>query len=142
MTAAAAKHPVAALERWAHLRGTSAFVVVGSLQSAAGAAFADRVVRGAALPLPTDAKDPRHADVLIVIGRVAHKLAPHLVALCERLPAHARVLAFDDDDDDVYACARADAIIAVDVLVRGIPPDEGAVARALTSLFAPRTAAP
>ncbi len=133
-------HPVEHLERWARLRGRSALVVTGCLKSTAARAFADRVEAGEALPLPTDARDPRQADVLIVIGRVSHKLAPHLVDLRAQLPADARVLAFDDDDDDVYAAARADAVVDVDVLVRGLPPDEGTILRALEALFAPRPA--
>ena len=126
------------VRRWARLRGRSALVVVGSLASAAARDFADRVKEGDALPLPCDAHDPRQADVLVVVGRVSHKLAPHLVSLRQLLKADARVIAFDDDDDDVYAVARADAVVDVDVLVRGLPPDEGTVHRALDALFAPR----
>lgn len=131
---------VAHLERWAVLRGRSALVVTGCLSSAAARSFAARLEDGDALPLPTDARDPRQADVLIIVGRVSHKLAPHLVALRAELPDDARVLAFDDDDDDVYAAARADAVVDVDVLVRGLPPDEGTLLRALEALFAPRSA--
>ena len=133
-----AEQPLPQLQKWAALRGRSALVVVGALASADARAFADRVVEGDALPLPTDATDPAHADVLIIIGRVSHKLAPALVALCAALPADARVLAFDDDDDVHYAVARADAVVDVDVLVHGIPPDEELLGRALDALFADR----
>lgn len=133
--------PVVSVERWARLRGRCALVVVGCLTSAAARSFAARVVEGSALPLPTDARDPRQADVLIVIGRISHKLAPHLVALRELLRPHARVLAFDDPADDavaVYAAARADAVVEVDVLVRSLPPDAAVLQRALVALFEER----
>ncbi|MDP2344498.1 MAG: hypothetical protein Q8O67_26320 [Deltaproteobacteria bacterium] len=130
----------ARVQRWAALRGRSALVVTGALSSPAARTFADRVVDGDALPLPTDAADPQQADVLIVIGRISHKLAPALVALCAALPRGARVLAFDDVDDAHYAVARADAVVAVDVLVEGIPPDEETLGRALEALFAERPA--
>lgn len=126
------------LHRWATLRGRTALVFVGALGSAAARAFAERLVDGDALPLPTDAIDPEHADVLIVIGRVSHKLAPALVQLSASLPKNARVLAFDDDDEPSYAATRADAVIDVDVLVRGLPPDIKTIDRALQALFARR----
>ncbi len=135
---ATTENPVVSVERWATLRGRSALVVVGCVATAAARDFADRVVDGSALPLPTDARDPRQADVLIVVGRVSHKLAPHLVELFQALPDDARVIAFDDDDDDVYAVARADSVVDVDVLVRGLPPDEGTLQRALVALFGAR----
>jgi len=127
--------PLQTVERWARLRGRCALVVVGALPSAAARSFADRVVDGDALPLPTDARDPRRADVLIIVGRVAHKLAPHLVSLRGLMRSDARVLAFDEDDVDTYAVARADAIVDVDVLVRALPPDADMLQRALVALF-------
>jgi NADH:ubiquinone oxidoreductase subunit B-like Fe-S oxidoreductase len=135
-----AKETAERVQRWAALRGRSALVVVGALSSPAARTFAERVVDGDALPLPTDAADPAQADVLIVIGRIAHKLAPALVALCSALPKNARVLAFDDADDAHYAVARADAVVDVDVLVEGIPPDDETLGRALDALFAPKAA--
>ena len=126
------------MQRWAALRGRSALVVVGALASPEARTFAARVVDGDALPVPTDAVDPQQADVLIVIGRISHKLAPALVALCASLPPGARVLAFDDVDDAHYAVARADAVVAVDVLVEGIPPDPATLDRALAALFTER----
>ncbi len=130
------------LQRWAALRGRCALVVVGALSSPAARAFAERVTDGDALPLPTDARDPAQADVLVIIGRISHKLAPALLSLHGALPAGARVLAFDDDDDVHYAVARADAIVDVDVLVPGMPPDDETLARALQALFADAGVAP
>ena len=135
-----AEDSAAQVQRWAKLRGRSALVITGALSSPAARAFAERVADGDALPLPTDAADPGQADVLVIIGRISHKLAPALVALCAGLPPSARVLAFDDDDDVHYAVARADAVVDVDVLVHGIPPDTETLGRALEALFQDRPA--
>jgi Ni,Fe-hydrogenase III small subunit len=126
----------ARLARWARLRGRSAFVVVGCLDSDAARAFADRLIAGDALSIPVDARRPERADVLVVVGRVTHKLAPVLVAAQRRMGPGAVVLAFDSDEPPHYAAAPADAVIAVDVLVRGLSPDDGALRRALAAVDA------
>jgi hypothetical protein len=65
---------------------------------------------------------------------VSHKLAPSLVAARRRMSRGAVVLAFDGDDPPHYAAARADAVVAVDVMVRGLSPDDGALRRALAAV--------
>ncbi len=124
----------ARLSRWRRLRGRSALVVVGALASDAARGFASRVAGGQALPIPVDAGSPARADVLVIVGRVTPKLAPVLSAARRQMGPDAVVLAFDEDDDDHHAAARADAVVDVDVLVRGIPPDEAALQRALDAL--------
>jgi hypothetical protein len=124
----------ARLARWRRLRGRSALVVVGALASDAARSFAARVAGGQALPIPVDAGSPARADVLVIVGRVTPKLASALSAARRQMGPDAVVLAFDEDDDDHHAAARADAVVDVDVLVRGIPPDEAALQRALDAL--------
>jgi hypothetical protein len=125
---------LASLRRWVRLRGRSALVVTGALDGDAARAFADRVAAGGVLPIPVDADGPARADVLVVIGRVSRKLAPVLVAARRRLAPGAVVLAFDTDDAPHPAAARADDVIDVDVLVRGVPPDDAMLQRALAAL--------
>ncbi len=122
------------LAGWARLRGRSALVVVGALDGGAARAFAGRVVAGDVLPIPVDATDAARADVLVVVGRVSPRLAPVLVATRQRLAAGAVVLAFDTDDGHAGPAVPADAVIAVDVVVRGVPPGEAALTRALDAL--------
>ncbi|MBM4282538.1 MAG: hypothetical protein FJ137_17900 [Deltaproteobacteria bacterium] len=121
------------LARWAQLRGRSALVVVGALDGGTARAFAARVVAGDVLPMPVDATDAGRADVLVIIGRVSPRLAPVLVATRQRLAAGAVVLAFDTDDDAGPA-VPADAVIDVDVVVRGAPPGDAALTAALDAL--------
>ena len=124
----------AGLRRWVRLRGRSALVVVGALDGEAARAFAQRLAAGDVLPIPVDAERPALADVLVVVGRVSRKLAPVLAGARRRLAPGAVVLAFDTDDAPHAAAARADDVIDVDVVVRGVPPDDETLHRALAAL--------
>ena len=125
---------LASLRRWVRLRGRSALVVIGTLDGDAARAFASRLGSGDVLPIPIDAGGPQRADVLVVVGRVSRKLGPVLVAARRRLAPGAVVLAFDTDDAPHPAAARADDVIDVDVVVRGVPPDDAMLQRALAAL--------
>jgi hypothetical protein len=125
---------LASVRRWIRLRGRSALVVTGALDGDAARAFAARLTAGELLPIPVDADGPRRADVLVVVGRVSRKLAPVLVSTRRRLAPGAVVLAFDTDDAPHAAAARVDDVIDVDVIVRGVPPDDAMLHRALAAL--------
>jgi hypothetical protein len=128
------KGTVAGLLRWARLRGRSAFVVVGALDGEPAGRFVARLRAGDVLPIPVDAIDIRHADVLVVAGRVSPRLAVLLRTARQRLVPGGVVLAFDTDDDDESTACRVDRVIEVDVLVRGMPPTEEMLGRALVAL--------
>jgi hypothetical protein len=124
------------LWRWARLRGRSAYVVIGALDSDAARAFAARLCAGDALPIPVDAPGPRHADVLVIVGRVGPRLASALVIARRQLAPGAVVLAFDTRDPPLAAVASPDEVVDVDVVVRGMPPSDAMLARALAALAA------
>lgn len=125
---------LAGLRRWARLRGRSALVVIGALDGDAALAFVDRLASGAVLPIPIDAQRPGRADVLVVVGRISRKLAPVVVSTARRLATGAVVLAFDTDEAVSDGAVRVDELIKVDVLVRGLPPDDATLLRALSAL--------
>jgi hypothetical protein len=122
------------LGQWARLRSRSALVVVGALDGDAARAFARRLVAGDVLPIPIDAHDARSADVLVVLGRIGHKLAPALRATRRQIAPGGVVLAFDTAEPLHAIAQRTDDVIDVDVVVRGIPPGDAVVARALAAL--------
>jgi hypothetical protein len=131
---------VAPLVRWARSRSRSAIAVVGALPGRAADPWA--MHRALPIGIPTDATDPRQADVLVVVGRISHKLAPFLVRTHAAMARPASVLLIElepalGSPPRLYpTVADVSAIIPVDVIVRGLPPTPRALARAFAALDA------
>jgi NADH:ubiquinone oxidoreductase subunit B-like Fe-S oxidoreductase len=99
-----------------------------------GESDTDAEREGDALPIPVDASGPWRADTLVVIGRIPRKLVAPLAAARRQLDTNGLVLAFDSAAEPHPALLSADAVIDVDVLVRGLPPDDDTLRRALDAL--------
>jgi hypothetical protein len=126
---------------WARGQSRVGLAVVGALPGPDAEAWA--APRLLPIGVPTDAQGPRQADLLVVVGRVSHKLAPFLVRTHAAMARPAAVLVVELDDRRPSALPRmygsvADvaAIIPVDVVVRGVAPSPAAVRRALAALAA------
>ncbi len=124
------------LWRWWRLRSRRGYLVTGALPSVAASEFVERLKHGAVLPLPFDAERPDDADVVVIVGRVSMKLRPHLAMIAERLPPGAQVVAIDDDAPLQPASLPAQAVLAVDAHVRGLPPTPDAL-QALVARLVP-----
>lgn len=128
------------LVRWARARSRVGIAVVGALPSRDADAWASH--RALPIGVPTDATDPRHADLLVVVGRVSHKLAPFLVRTHAAMARPTAVLLVElEPPTPVIArlyptVADVAAIIPVDVIVRGLPPSPPAMKRALAAIDA------
>ncbi|MCC7072222.1 MAG: hypothetical protein IT383_12920, partial [Deltaproteobacteria bacterium] len=84
---------LAPLARWARRRSRVGLAVVGALPGLDTAPWADP----RALPIgqPTDATAPRQADLLVVVGRISHKLSPFLVRTHAAMAQPSSVLVID-----------------------------------------------
>lgn len=128
------------LVRWARSRSRVGIAVVGALPSRAANDWATH--RALPIGVPTDAADPRQADLLVVVGRISHKLAPFIVRTHASMARPTAVLLIELEPVEVvlprlYATvADVSGIIPVDVVVRGLPPTPAALARALAALDA------
>jgi NADH-quinone oxidoreductase subunit B len=136
------------LLRWARAKSRVGLAVVGALPGADAAAFASP--RTLPIGIPTDAPNARQADVLVVVGRISHKLAPFLVRTHASMSRPAQVLVVDLEPRTpdrpgaprTYACVeRVEQILPVDVVLRSPMPHQDAVARALAALDARARAA-
>jgi hypothetical protein len=126
--------PDRTVRRWARLRGRSALYVAGVLPDEAARSFFLALLRGDLLPVPQALRAGR-ADLLVVVGDVPHKLAPVLLRAREAMAPPAQVLAFAPKSSPrSYASAPACEVLAIDVLVSGLPPDQAALDRALDGL--------
>lgn len=80
---------------------------------------------------------PKQADLLVVLGEVSHKLAPHLQRLHARMAdpcfvLHIRNLAVTSTS---YALVSSlEDILPVDVVIEGTPPDAAQTERGLLQL--------
>ncbi|MCC7111228.1 MAG: hypothetical protein IT382_18180, partial [Deltaproteobacteria bacterium] len=87
---------------------------------------------------PTDALAPRQADLLVVVGRVSHKLSPFLVRTHAAMAQPSSVLVIELEARSaapLYPSVTDVAqIIPVDVVVRSPAPSAAALARALAAL--------
>ena len=113
--------------RWARSRSLVAFPIVGVLPSPAFASWraADGVGRNLGLPLT---RAPRHADVLLVVGELTHKLAPVVLRAHQRLARPSFVLHITGPSrTPSYALAELDSVLPVDVRVVGDPPNARAL---------------
>jgi len=127
---------------WARRESLVALPVIGALPGPAMRAWSEE----GTLPLdiPTDAPTPRHADALVVVGRVSHKAAPVLLRLHAEMARPCVVLAIDAEPGFArvplaYGCVpRVEEILPVDVVVRGAPPRPETLARGLAALAAIR----
>ena len=129
---------LAPLLRWARRESIVALPVIGSLPGAAMRDWSEEPTLP--IDLPTDAASPRHADLLIVVGRISQKAAPVLMRLHAELARPCAVLVVDAERGfrpvpAVYASvASLEEILPVDVVLRGAPPSPAAVARALDAI--------
>jgi NADH-quinone oxidoreductase subunit B len=125
---------------WARSRSRVGLAVVGALPGRDAEPWA--VPRALPLGVPSDATSPRQADLLVVVGRISHKLAPFLVRTHAAMarPAAALVVELEETPPLVprlYASvADVASIIPVDVVVRGHPPTAAMMERALRALDA------
>lgn len=129
------------LIRWARAKSRVGLAIVGALPGRDADAWA--TPRALPLGVPTDAADPRQADLLVVVGRVSHKLAPFLVRTHASMarPTSVLVIELEPIGDErvpvprVYASvADVASVIPVDVVIRGLPPTPDMIARALRAL--------
>lgn len=140
------------LVRWARMRSRVGIAVVGAVPSRDADAWASH--RALPIGVPTDATDPRHADLLVVVGRISNKLAPFIVRTHAAMARPTSVLLVELEplagapggssgtfDAALHGVPRlyptvADVagIIPVDVIVRGLPPSPPAMQRALRAL--------
>lgn len=129
--------------RWARARSRVGIAVVGALPSRDADAWASH--RALPIGVPTDATDPRHADLLVVVGRISHKLAPFIVRTHAAMARPTVVLLVELEPLIVEGgphrvqrlyptVADVAGIIPVDVIVRGLPPSPPAMQRALLAL--------
>lgn len=128
---------VAPLARWARRRSRVGLAVVGALPGLDAAAWADP----RALPIgqPTDATAPRQADLLVVVGRISHKLSPFLVRTHAAMAQPSSVVVVDLEPAGAMAplypsVADVTQLLPVDVVVKGATPSAAMMARALTVL--------
>lgn len=124
--------------RWARARSRVGLAVVGAVPGRHAESWA--VPWSLPLGIPTDAADPRQADLLIVVGRISHKLAPFLVRAHAAMARPTSVMVIELEAEPrgfplLYATvADVAQIIPVDVIVRGLPPAPESIARALRAL--------
>ncbi len=126
--------------RWARARSRVALPFVCAVPSHGLAAWTDP--RALPLGIPTSAPSPRQADLLVIVGSVAHKLAPALQRIHAEMASPSQVLhvrAWLDEDlvaRSYATVARLQDVVPVDVVLVGCPPTPAAVARALAALEA------
>jgi NADH-quinone oxidoreductase subunit B len=126
--------------RWARAKSRVGLAIVGALPGRDAEGWA--APRALPLGVPTDAPDPRQADLLVVVGRVSHKLAPFLVRTHAAMARPTSVLVVELEPDSpsvprLYpTVSDVASIIPVDVVVRGLPPPPEAIARAIAALDA------
>ncbi|MBI1944474.1 MAG: hypothetical protein HYS27_02190 [Deltaproteobacteria bacterium] len=127
---------LAPLSRWARRRSRVGIAVVGALPGLDAAPWA--VPRHLPLGQPTDATAPRQADLLVVVGRISHKLSPFLVRTHAAMAQPSTVLVIDLEPaataglyPTVTDVAR---ILPVDAVVRSPAPSAALLARALAAL--------
>lgn len=83
---------------------------------------------------------PKHADLLLVVGAVNHKMAPYLRAIYEQMNEPRWVVALGDAAShggpyDNYSTVQGvDKIIPVDVHIPGNPPGPEQILDGLTKL--------
>lgn len=128
---------LAPLARWARRRSRVGIAVVGALPGLDAAPWAEP--RHLPIGQPTDALAPRHADLLVVVGRISHKLSPFLVRTHAAMARPSDVMVIDLEPVDGPAglyptVADVADIIPVDVVVRSPAPSAAALARALAVL--------
>lgn len=128
---------LAPLARWARRRSRVGIAVVGALPGLDAADWSDP--RLLPLGLPTDALAPRQADLLVVVGRISHKLSPFLVRTHAAMAQPAAVMVVDLEPAATPAglypsVADVAQIIPVDVVLKGQRPSAALLARALAAL--------
>lgn len=127
---------LAPLARWARQRSRVGIAVVGALPGLDAAPWAEP--RHLPIGQPTDALAPRQADLLVVVGRVSHKLSPFLVRTHAAMAQPSSVLVIELEARSAAplypSVADVAQIIPVDVVVRSPAPSAAALARALAAL--------
>lgn len=128
---------LAPLARWARRRSRVGIAVVGALPGLDAAAWAEP--RRLPIGQPTDATAPRQADLLVVVGRISHKLSPFLVRTHAAMAQPSSVLVVDLEppgaSPGLYpTVADVSHMLPVDVLVRSPAPSAALMARVLAAL--------
>lgn len=122
--------------KWARAKSRVGIAVVGALPGRDAEAWSHP--RALPIGVPTDANTPRQADLLVVVGRISHKLAPFLVRTHAAMARPMKTMVIDLDDPGepkLYATvADVAGIIPVDVVVRGRQPSPELIARAVRAL--------
>lgn len=128
--------------RWARKKSRVGLAIVGALPGRDAELWAHP--RALPIGIPTDAPAARQADLLVVVGRISHKLAPFIVRTHAAMarPACAIVVELEPSSEigtmvvpRLYATvADVTCIIPVDVIVRGHPPTQAMMLRALAAL--------
>ncbi len=127
--------------RWARRKSRVGVAVVGALPGRDAEAWAQP--RLLPIGVPTDAPAARQADLLVIVGRISHKLAPFVVRTHAAMsrPATAMVVELEPAEGilvpHLYAgVADISQIVPIDVVVRGHPPSAAMMQRALDALDA------
>ena len=128
---------LAPLARWARRRSRVGIAVVGALPGLDAAAWADP--RHLPIGQPTDAPAPRQADLLVVVGRISHKLSPFLVRTHAAMAQPSAVMVIDLEPTPALpmlypTIGNVAHLIPVDVVVRSAAPSAATMARALAVL--------
>lgn len=131
---------LAQLLLWAQRKSRVGLGVVGALPGADAATWANS--RLLPIGMPTDANAPRQADLLVVVGRISHKLAPFLVRTHAAMARPAQVLVVDLEPRGIAfprtyaALGDVTQILPVDVVIKSPHPRQHEIERALAGLDA------
>jgi hypothetical protein len=129
---------------WARQKSRVGLGVVGALPTAASGNDSSAWSQPRLLPigLPTDANNARQADLLVIVGRLSHKLAPFLVRTHAAMARPAQVLVVNLEPGGAriprtYASLDdVTLILPVDVLIESAHPRQDVIERALRALDA------
>lgn len=127
---------------WARRKSRVGIGVVGALPTADAGNDSSAWANPRMLPIgmPTDANAARHADLLVIVGRLSHKLAPFLVRTHASMAQPAQVLVVNLEPTGVrvprtYASLEdVTLILPVDVVIESAHPRQDVIERALRAL--------
>ena len=120
------------MTRWAHAKSRVGFAVVGVVPRADLSAWQNPLI----LPLgiPTNAPSPRQADVLVVVGRISHKLAPFLMRAYAGMSQPSSVLVFDFDRPASSARGQA-SVPSGEIRMDGTLPHSYSTVRSVAAIL-------
>jgi hypothetical protein len=127
---------LAPLFAWAFRKSRVGLAVVGALPGTDQARWAQP--RLLPIGIPTDATQPRQADLLVIVGLMSQKLAPFLVRTHAAMARPAQVLVVELEPGGplrTYATLNnISSILPVDVVLRDAQPRQELVTRAMQAL--------